>query len=98
MVFATATALAIMRWRHDYYLFILGAVAFAGATGGFLHRRLHRPGDTGHIVGMGVGYTVMLTAFDVETGRTCRCGITSRSSRSGSLPSVIAAPICRSGP
>jgi hypothetical protein len=67
-VFATATALAAMRWRQDYYLFIIGAVAFTAATVGYVHRRRHRPGDTGHIVGMGVSYVAMLTAFYVDNG------------------------------
>ena len=67
-VFATATALSILRWRQDYHLFIIGAVAFAAATIGYLHRRRHRPGDAGHIAGMGVGYVAMLTAFYVDNG------------------------------
>ena len=67
-MFATATALAAMRWAQDYYLFILGAVAFTAATIGYLHRRRHRPGDTGHIAGMGIAYTAMLTAFYVDNG------------------------------
>ena len=65
-VFATAAALAAMRWAQDYYLFILGAVAFTAATTGYLHRRRHRPGDTGHITGMGIACTAMLTAFYVD--------------------------------
>jgi hypothetical protein len=68
VVFATATVLAAMRWRQDYYLFIIGAVAFAAATIGYQHRRRHRPGDTGHIVGMGASYVAMLTAFYVDNG------------------------------
>jgi hypothetical protein len=68
VVFVTATALAIMRWRQDYYLLAIGAVAFAAATIGRRHRRRHRPGDTGHILGMGTGYTAMLTAFYVDNG------------------------------
>ena len=67
-VFATATALAAMRWAQDYYLSILGAVAFTAATIGYLHRRRRRPGDTGHIAGMGIAYTAMLTAFYVDNG------------------------------
>jgi hypothetical protein len=66
-VFATATALAAMRWAQDWYLFILGAVAFTAATAGYLHRR-RRPGDTGHIAGMGIAYTAMITAFYVDNG------------------------------
>jgi hypothetical protein len=68
VVFATATALSAMRWRQDYYLFIIGAIAFTAATIGYQHRRRHRPGDTGHITGMGIGYTAMLTAFYVDNG------------------------------
>ena len=68
IVFATATALSAMRWRQDYYLFIIGAVAFTATTIGYEHRRRHRPGDTGHIAGMGIGYTAMLTAFYVDNG------------------------------
>src|SRR5689334_19234380 len=33
-VFATATALAAMHWRQDYYLFLIGAVAFTAAATG----------------------------------------------------------------
>jgi hypothetical protein len=68
VVFATATALAVMRWRQDYYLLAIGAVAFTAATIGRQHRRRHRPCDTGHILGMGTGYTAMLTAFYVDNG------------------------------
>jgi len=68
VVFVTATALAIMRWREDYHLVIIGAVAFTAATIGYQHRSRHRAGDTGHIVGMGMGYVAMLTAFYVDNG------------------------------
>jgi len=57
-----------MRWRQDYYLFLIGAVAFTAATIGYQHRRRHRPGDTGHIIGMGTAYVAMLTAFYVDNG------------------------------
>ena len=67
-VFVTATALAAMRWAQDWYLLVLGAIAFTAATAGYLHRRLRRPGDTGHIAGMGIAYTAMLTAFYVDNG------------------------------
>jgi len=68
VVFATATILAAMRWRQDYHLFIIGAVAFTAATIGYQHRRRHRPGDTGHIAGMGIAHVAMLTAFYVDNG------------------------------
>jgi hypothetical protein len=65
VIFITAAILAAMRWRQDYHLFILGAIAFTAATIGYQRRR-HRPGDTGHIAGMGTAYVVMLTAFYVD--------------------------------
>lgn len=68
VVFATATVLAVMRLRQDYHLAAIGTVAFAAATAGYLHRRWHRSGDTGHILGMGIGYVAMLTAFYVDNG------------------------------
>jgi hypothetical protein len=68
VVFATAAILAAMRWRQDYYLLIIGAVALAAATAGYQHRRRQRPGDTGHIAGMGTAYVAMVTAFYVDNG------------------------------
>jgi uncharacterized membrane protein HdeD (DUF308 family) len=68
VVFLTAAALSVMRWRQDYHLLAIGVVAFAAATVGYLHRRRHRPGDSGHILGMGIGYVAMLTAFYVDNG------------------------------
>src|SRR5487761_1168083 len=68
VVFATATALAAMRWRQDYYLFIIGTVAFTASTIGYQHRRRRRPGDTGHIAGKGTAYGAKLTAVYVDTG------------------------------
>lgn len=68
VVFATAIGLAALRWRQDWDLLLLGALAFAAATVGYLHRRRHWPGRTGHILGMGASYAVMLTAFYVDNG------------------------------
>ena len=86
VVFATATILAAMRWRQDYYLFIIGAVAFTAATIGYQHRRRHRPGDTAHIAGMGTAYVAMLTAFYIDNGPHLPCGTACRHSRSGCSP------------
>jgi hypothetical protein len=92
-VFATATALAAMRWTRDYYLFILGAVAFTTATTGYLHRRRHRPGDTGHIAGMGIAYTAMLTAFYVDNGPHLPLWDRLPTLAFWLLPAAIAAPL-----
>jgi hypothetical protein len=93
IVFVTATALAAMRWAQDYYLLILGAVAFAAATIGYLHRRRHRPGDTGHIAGMGIAYTAMLTAFYVDNGPHLPLWDRLPTFAFWILPAAIAAPI-----
>ena len=92
-VFATATALAAMRWAQDYYLFILGAVAFTAATTGYLHRRRNRPGDTGHIAGMGIAYTAMLTAFYVDNGPHLPLWDQLPTLAFWLLPATIAAPL-----
>jgi hypothetical protein len=92
-VFATAAGLAIMRWSQDYYLLIIGAVAFTAATAGYLHRRRHRPGDTGHIAGMGVAYTAMLTAFYVDNGPHLPLWDRLPTLAFWLLPSAIAAPV-----
>ena len=93
VVFATATALAIMRWRQDYYLFVIGAIAFTAATIGYLHRRRHRPGDTTHIIGMGIAYTAMLTAFYVDNGPHLPLWDRLPALAFWLLPSAIAAPL-----
>lgn len=67
-ILATALPLTAMRPRQDYYLAVLGLVAFTAATIGNQHRRRHRPGDTPHITGMGLSYVAMLTAFYVDNG------------------------------
>jgi hypothetical protein len=92
-VFATATILAAMRWRQDYYLFIIGAVAFSAATTGYQHRRRRRPGDTGHIAGMGAAYVAMLTAFYVDNGPRLPLWDRLPALAFWLLPSVIGAPV-----
>lgn len=93
VVFATATGLSIMRWRQDYHLLIIGAVAFTAATTGYLHRRRRRPGDTGHIIGMGTGYVAMLTAFYVDNGPHLPLWDRLPPLAFWFLPAVIGAPI-----
>jgi hypothetical protein len=92
-LFGTATILAAMRWRQDYYLFIIGAVAFTAATIGYQHRRRDRPGDTGHIAGMGTAYVAMLTAFYVDNGPHLPLWDRLPTLAFWLLPSAIGAPI-----
>ncbi|HET7013274.1 MAG TPA: hypothetical protein VFI65_05160 [Streptosporangiaceae bacterium] len=93
VVFATAVGLALMRWRQDYHLLIIGAVAYGAASAGYLHRRLRRPGDTGHIIGMGLGYTAMLTAFYVDNGPHLPLWDHLPTLAFWFLPSAVAAPL-----
>jgi hypothetical protein len=93
VVFATAAVLAVMRWRQDYPLLIIGGAAYAAATAGYLHRRLRRPGDTGHIAGMGIGYTAMLTAFYVDNGPHLPLWDHLPTLAFWLLPSAVAAPL-----
>lgn len=69
VVFVTASGLAVMRWRQDYQLFLIGSVAFGAALTGLIARRRHWPGDGAHVIGMGGSYIAMLTAFYVDNGR-----------------------------
>ena len=93
VVFATAAVLAAMRWQQDYRLLIIGAVAFAAATVGYQHRRRRRAGDTGHIVGMGIGYVAMLTAFYVDNGPHLPLWDRLPPLAFWLIPSVIGAPV-----
>jgi hypothetical protein len=68
VVFATALLLAGLRWPHDLHLAAIGAVAFVAALVGRAARRRHWPGDRAHILGMGVSYVALLTAFYVDNG------------------------------
>jgi len=71
VVFASATALAIMRWKEDYHLFLLGALAFGVASAGRAARRgLWHDWVTWHITGMGLSYIALLTAFYVDNGKS----------------------------
>jgi hypothetical protein len=93
VVFATAVLLAAARWRQDYYLVIIGAVAFTAATIGYQHRRRRRHGDTGHIAGMAVAYVAMLTAFYVDNGPHLPLWDRLPAYAFWLLPSAIATPV-----
>jgi hypothetical protein len=68
VVFVTALLLAGLRWPHDLYLAAIGAVALVAALVGRAARRRHWPGDRAHILGMGVSYVALVTAFYVDNG------------------------------
>lgn len=68
-VFVTATLLAALRWAEDYHLFALGALSFASAMLARTAQRSRWPSWLPiHIMGMGVSYVLLLTAFYVDNG------------------------------
>ena len=68
-------------------------VTVIAATIGYRHRRRHRPGDTGHIAGMGIAYVAMLTAFYVDNGPHLPLWDRLPVITFWQLPSAIGAPI-----
>ena len=83
VVFGTAIILAAMRWRQDYYLFIIGAVAFTSATIGYQHRRRHRPQIPAISPAWAPPTWPCSPRSTSTTAPTCPCGTTCRYSRSG---------------
>jgi peptidoglycan/LPS O-acetylase OafA/YrhL len=68
-VFVTAASLAVVRWSHDYHLFILGASSFVAAyLGREARRRRWHHWARLHITGMGTSYLLLLIAFYVDNG------------------------------
>jgi hypothetical protein len=75
VVFVKMSVLALSRWSEDYHLFILGLLSFVAATIGRTARRKLWPSwPRIHMTGMAASYILMITAFYVDTGQTCRCG------------------------
>jgi uncharacterized membrane protein len=68
-VFATATVMAALRWRHDWHLFVIATVACGSGGLGWLarRRRWHR-WLTWHGAAMGASYVGLLTGFYVDNG------------------------------
>ncbi|OLB76752.1 MAG: hypothetical protein AUI14_17645 [Actinobacteria bacterium 13_2_20CM_2_71_6] len=69
VVFATATVLAVLRWRHDWHLFVIATVAYAlGGAGWLARRRRIRNWLTWHGTAMAGSYIALLTGFYVDNG------------------------------
>lgn len=70
VVFVTASVMAILKWKEDYYLFILGLISFCTA---FIARKAIKnkwsKWSIIHISGMGLSYVFLLTAFYVDNGK-----------------------------
>lgn len=70
VVVTTATGLSVVRWAENYHLFVLGGLSLVAATvaRAALRQRWHN-GVRLHIAGMGLSYSLMLTAFYVDNGK-----------------------------
>jgi UDP-N-acetylmuramyl pentapeptide phosphotransferase/UDP-N-acetylglucosamine-1-phosphate transferase len=69
VLFVTASVLAILRWREDRHLFVIGTVAFGfGATGWLARRRRWHRWLLWHGVAMPASYVALLTGFYVDNG------------------------------
>jgi len=66
IVWVTMAALAAVRWAEDYYLFVLGTLAFAVAVAA--RRAVRHQHVRVHLIGMGSSYILLLTAFYVDNG------------------------------
>jgi hypothetical protein len=68
-VFATAAVMAAHRWRHDWHLFLIAAVAFGLAMlGRWARRRRPRRWTAWHGSAMAGSYIALLTGFYVDNG------------------------------
>lgn len=68
-LFVSSTAMSVMRWREDWHLFVIGAVAFGAGTFGYLAGlRRWRAWVELHLVSMGLSYVALLTGFYVDNG------------------------------
>ena len=69
-VFASATALAVIRWAEDYHLFLLGLLSFGAAyCGRTALRRRWWNWTRQYAIGMATSYILLLTAFYVDNGK-----------------------------
>ncbi len=70
VVFVTTTVLSIARRHEDFYLFIIGTIAFASAAFGRNAVKSRHKGWTAfHIIGMGMSFILLLTAFYLDNGK-----------------------------
>lgn len=95
-VFATATVMAIIRWREDAHLFAVAVTAFGLGLYGYRGRRRHRPGwPPHHAIGMGGSYIALLTGFYVDNGPFLPLWNQLPHIAYWLLPSVIGVPLIR---
>lgn len=70
VVLITVIIIAILRWKEDYPLFILGLLSFVLAfTGRKAERKGWKKWAVYHVIGMGFSYIILITSFYVDNGR-----------------------------
>jgi hypothetical protein len=68
-VFVTAAVMAVLRWRHDWHLFIIATVAFGlAALGWWVRRHPPRRWMAWHGCAMAGSYVALFTGFYVDNG------------------------------
>ncbi len=69
VVFGTATVMAVLRWRHDWHLFLIATAAFGLALlGWWARRRRPRRWMAWHGSAMAGSYIALITGFYVDNG------------------------------
>jgi hypothetical protein len=92
-VLATATVLAIIRWREDAHLLAIAVIAFSLGLRGYRARRRHRLGwPPHHAIGMGGSYIACSPASTSTTGPSCLSGTSYPTSRTGCCRALSAYP------
>lgn len=70
VVWVSMGILSAVRWAQDYHLFILGTLSFLAAFVGRQAAPTRTPARIRvHVIGMGVSYILLLTAFYVDNGK-----------------------------
>jgi len=94
VVFVSMAALAASRWLADYDLFGLGTLSFLAASAGRQARkRRWQNWAPFHIVGMGLSYILLITAFYVDNGKSLPLWRDLPQAAFWILPSAFGAPI-----
>jgi hypothetical protein len=94
VVFLTATGMGVLRWDQDSYLVALGTLSFGAASVGYAARKIRWRRWIGyHIVGMGLSYIVLLTAFYVDNGPRLPVWDRLPAFTYGVLPSLVGVPL-----